>query len=299
MKTLATVAMVIAAAVAVPAARQQDALEEAKAQYAAASYEDALTTLTKATSVPPASRVEVEQYRAFCLIALGRLTDAERAVAALVEADPKYTPSANVASPRVLSLLADMRKKELPGVARRLLDSGRAAYKERDFGRAQHNLKLLLQLLDEPSMKGRPDTEDLRVLAEGFAALADASAAPPAPVVSNAASPRNDPSPSPSTSSAAMLQADTVTEPVPVKQDVPVWVPPNSDAGAREFIGAIRVRIGADGLVKSAVMERATYPSYDARLIQASRTWLYKPATRNGQPVEAERVIPIQLRPRR
>jgi periplasmic protein TonB len=297
MKTLATAVMLIAAAVASPAARQQDALEEAKAQYAAASYEDALTTLTKATSVPSANRVEVEQYRAFCLIALGRLTDAERAVAALVEADPKYTPSPNVASPRVLSLVADMRKKELPGVARRLLDTGRAAYKERDFVRAQQNLKLLVQLLDEPAMKARPETEDLRALAEGFAALADASAAPPPPVSapSTAAPVRSDAPPS---SSAALLQADTVTEPIPVKQDVPVWVPPNSVAGTREFIGAIRVRIGADGRVKSAVIERATYPSYDARLIQASRTWIYRPATRNGQPVEAERVIPIQLRPR-
>src|SRR5690349_3267204 len=82
----------------------QDALEEAKAQYAAAAYEDALTTLTRAGGAPPAKRVEVEQYRAFCLIALGRTEDAERAIAALVAADPKYVPSANVASPKVLSM---------------------------------------------------------------------------------------------------------------------------------------------------------------------------------------------------
>jgi TonB family protein len=75
-------------------------------------------------------------------------------------------------------------------------------------------------------------------------------------------------------------------------------VPPNAIAGAREYLGAIRVRIGADGKVMSATIEKPTYPSYDARLLQAARQWIYKPATRNGEPIESERVIPIQLRPK-
>ena len=77
-----------------------------------------------------------------------------------------------------------------------------------------------------------------------------------------------------------------------------MWLPPDSAAGAREYLGAIKVRIGVDGRVKSATIERATYPSYDARILQAARGWVYKPATRNGQVVESEKVIAFQLRPR-
>jgi hypothetical protein len=276
--------MAIAAA---PAGVLQDPLEEAKAQYASAAYEDALSTLKRATA-HSSTRVEVEQYRAFCLIALGRMADAERAVAALVDADPRYVPSASVASPRVLTLVAEMRKKELPAVARRLLDAGRAAFTEKDFARATETLGVLLPLLDDPALKGRPETEDLRILAQGFATLAEASAAPPPPAPAAAPEPAPEPP----------VRADMLTAPVPVLQEVPVWVPPNPIAGSREYNGAIRVRIGGDGRVISAVIEKPTYPSYDARLLQASKEWVYKPALRNGLPVESERVIPIQLRPK-
>jgi hypothetical protein len=50
--------------------------------------------------------------------------------------------------------------------------------------------------------------------------------------------------------------------------------------------------------VKSATIEKATYPSYDAAILQASRQWIYKPATRNGQAVESEKLVAFQLRPR-
>lgn len=298
MKTTIFLTVALVAAASVSPATAQDVLEQAKAQYAAAAYEDALTTLTRAGGVRGVNRVEIEQYRAFCLIALGRMDDAERAVAALVEADPKYAPSPNVASPRVLTLVSEMRKKELPAIARRLLDTGRTAYQEKDFAKAQQHLSLLLQLLDDSAMKDVPDAADLRVLAEGFATLASARpGASPAPG-GNAPPAANGNGDGTPVSSAPAVQADTVTEPVAVMQAAPVWVPPNAIAGAREYVGAIRVRIGIDGKVKLATIEKPTYPSYDARLLQAARQWTYKPATRNGEPIESERVIPIQLRPK-
>jgi tetratricopeptide (TPR) repeat protein len=284
MRTLSFAFVLLIAPAVVPAAAQ-DALEEAKAQYSAAAYEEALSTLTRAADAPPVNRVELEQYRAFCLIALGRPAEAERAIAALVAADPMYVPSQNVASPKTLSIVADMRKKELPSVARRLLDEGRIAFKEKEFARAQRSFDLLRKVLDDAAMKGRPETEDLRVLADGFAALSVAVTVP-------AAEPRA------STSTAPMVQADTMIEAVPVQQEIPVWIPPNAIAGAREYTGAIKVRIGIDGRVKGATIERPTYPSYDARLLHASRQWIYKPATRNGEAIESDKVIPIKLSPR-
>ena len=67
-----------------------------------------------------------------------------------------------------------MRKKELPAIARRLLDIGRTAYTEKDFASAQQHLTLLLQLLDDEAMKGLPEAADLRTLADGFLTLASA-----------------------------------------------------------------------------------------------------------------------------
>jgi TonB family protein len=180
-----------------------------------------------------------------------------------------------------------MRRKELPAVAKRLLEDSRTAYTGKDYERAKGTLAVLLQLLDDPGLKDHGDTDDLRILAQGFATLVEAATAPP---------PAAPPAPEPAAEPA--VRTDTLTAPVPVAQEVPVWVPPNAIAGSREYNGAIRVRIGADGHVVSAVIEQPTYPSYDAKLLQIAKQWLYKPALRNGQPVESERVIPIQLRPR-
>jgi tetratricopeptide (TPR) repeat protein len=193
MRTLLAVFVFLSAPwLSVGAAAQTD-LSEAKTQYEEAAYEDALTTLTKASASTPADRVQLEQYRALCLIALGRLPEAERAVSALVEADPTYVPPSSVASPRVLAMVADIRRKELPGVTRRVLDSGRAAYEAKNIPLAQRQFDLLLNLLDDPAMEGRPEREDLRAVAQGSARCW--SRPPPLPVplppLSRSARPRH------------------------------------------------------------------------------------------------------------
>jgi tetratricopeptide (TPR) repeat protein len=283
MKTLSILLMLSLAPLAAAAAGQ-DTLEEAKAHYAAAAYEEALSTLTRVDVAPSTNKVEVEQYRAFCFIALGKTADAERAVASLVASDPKYVPSPTVASPKVLQLFSDMRRKELPGVARRLLEEGRTAFKEKQLARAQKTFELLLQLLDDAALKGRPENDDMRVLAEGFVALADATSAP---------------APAPAAEAPVRTTGMTMIEPpVAVRQALPEWTPPDDLAASRDYVGALKVTIGADGRVKSAAIEKATYPTYDARLLQVAKSWVYKPATRNGEPVESEKVIAINLRRR-
>jgi TonB family protein len=282
MKTLSTLLMFSTLQVASPGAAQ-DTLEEAKAHYAAAAYEEALSTLTRVDAGPSLNKVELEQYRAFCFIALGKMAEAERAVASLVAADPRYVPSATVASPKVLQLVSDMRKKELPGVARKLFDDGKAAFKDKDLPRAQRNFQLLLQLLDDPALKGRPENEDLRVIAEGFVALL----VTPAPA----------PAPAPATETVIRTSGVPASEPpVAIRQTLPEWMPTDKIAASRDYVGSIKVTIGIDGRVKSASIEKPTHPTYDARLLQVARQWLFKPATRDGVAVESEKVIAIQLR---
>lgn len=284
MKTLPIALVLFTMPGAIHPVAAQDVLEQAKAEYAAAAYEDALSTLTRAAHAGSGNRVEVEQYRAFCLIALGRMADAGRAVAAIVEADPKYVPSPSVASPRVLSLVSEMRGKELPGAARRLLDDGRTAFTEKDFARAHETFDLLLDVLEDDAMAARPESRDLRVIAEGFAALATAVAAPPD-------QPEEPVEP-------ADVADVLMVPPVAVQQDIPTWIPPDIATGSREYRGAIRVRIGPDGRVSAATLEQTTHPVYDARLLRAARSWVYAPAMRNGLPVESEKLIEVHLNPR-
>ena len=276
------------------AAAQTDHLGEAKTQYEEAAYEEALTTLTKASPATPADRVQVEQYRALCLLALGRQTEAERAVAALVEADPLYVPPSSVASPRVLSLVAEIRRKELPAVTRRVMDAGRAAFEAKNTAAAQRQFDLLLKLLDEPAMEGRPERDDLRALAQGYSTLLVAAPATrPAPPVPVATEKPVTAAPPP----AAPAGGSTFTPAVVIQETLPVWMPPNPAVARNEYSGAVKVRIGTDGRVKAVTIDQPSHPAYDASLLRVARNWLYKPASQNGTPIESERVIAIRLRP--
>jgi protein TonB len=299
MRTLLTVFVFLSAPwLSVGAAAQTD-LSEAKTQYEEAAYEDALTTLTKASASTPADRVQLEQYRALCLIALGRLPEAERAVAALVEADPTYVPPSSVASPRVLAMVADIRRKELPGVTRRVLDSGRAAYEAKNISLAQRQFDLLLKLLDDPAMEGRPEREDLRAVAKGFSTLL--VAAPVAPRPAPPTEPERTAAPSASPSAPASSTPPAASPFVPavvIQETLPIWTPPNPSIARNEYNGAVKVRIGTDGRVKAASIDRPSHPAYDAVLLNTARSWVYKPAMQNGTPIESERVIAVRLRPR-
>jgi TonB family protein len=295
MRTLFIVVVLLSAPWLSAAAAAQNDLGEAKAKYEEAAYEDALTTLTKASASTTADRVQLEQYRALCLIALGRISEAERAVAALVDADPTYVPPSSVASPRVLAMIAEIRRKELPGVARRVLDSGRAAYEAKDIPRAQRQFDLLLKLLDDPIMEGRPEREDLLAVARGFSTLLVAAPAPRSPAAET-----ERPAAPPAAAAATPPAAPAVSTFVPasvIQESLPIWTPPNPAVARNEYNGAVKVRIGTDGRVKAATIDRPTHPAYDTALLNTARSWLYKPATQNGTPIESERVIAVRLRP--
>ena len=295
MRTLFIVVVLLSAPWLSAAAAAQNDLGEAKAKYEEAAYEDALTTLTKASASTTADRVQLEQYRALCLIALGRISEAERAVAALVDADPTYVPPSSVASPRVLAMIAEIRRKELPGVARRVLDSGRAAYEAKDIPRAQRQFDLLLKLLDDPIMEGRPEREDLLAVARGFSTLLVAAPAPRPPAAET-----ERPAAPPATAAGTPPAAPAVSTFVPasvIQESLPIWTPPNPAVARNEYNGAVKVRIGTDGRVKAATIDRPTHPAYDTALLNTARSWLYKPATQNGTPIESERVIAVRLRP--
>src|SRR5262245_56213725 len=86
-----------------------EGVSTARALYAAAEYENALALLNKlrASGPMPEETSSIEQYRAFCLIALGRREDADLAIAALLQGEPSFHPSDSETSPRVRSAFTD------------------------------------------------------------------------------------------------------------------------------------------------------------------------------------------------
>jgi hypothetical protein len=81
---------------------------------------------------------------------------------------------------------------------------------------------------------------------------------------------------------------------VTVRQNFPSFEPLPGQP-LKPMSGAIRVTIGADGKVKEAVMEVPIDPRYDIRVTNAAKSWLYKPATLGGQPIQSEKIVQINI----
>src|ERR1700681_1802942 len=120
-------AMVVLTAVA---AAGQDSLSRARDLYAGASYEDALVLLNRLRADGPRSDeiATIDQYRAFCLLALGRATDAEQAIEAVVTAEPSFQPSESDAGPRVRSAFTTVRRRMLPVIIQQQYAQAKAAF---------------------------------------------------------------------------------------------------------------------------------------------------------------------------
>src|SRR2546425_7309950 len=90
----------------------QDPLTRAKDLYASAAYDEALAVLDQLKLDPsPANAVEAGQYRAFCLLALGRSDEGRKAIAGIVESDPLFQPADTQMSPRLVAVFRDVRRQ--------------------------------------------------------------------------------------------------------------------------------------------------------------------------------------------
>jgi hypothetical protein len=276
-------------------AAAQGPLAEARALYAAAAYEEALSALAR---LDPAAKSggEANQYRAFCLIALGRTADAERAIESVVSADPLFLPRSADVSPRILAMFSDVRRRILPGLARRAYLDGRQAFQAKDFATATRQFDQALRVIDQAGKTGGAGMDDLQILVSGFVDLARAetdrssraAGPPPAPI----------PAPPAPVAPKAPTPDESFTGPVALNQDLPAWNPPTPQMGSREYAGAVKVLIGADGRVQQASLVKSVNPVYDPLVLQAARRWTYRPATRLGEPTPSEKVVTIRLTPR-
>lgn len=299
MKTRMLAAASLVVSLAVPAHAQlrdgrENPLTAARDLYASARYDEALAVLNGLPADNAiADRKSVEQYRSLCLLALGRGTEAESAIAAVVTADPLFMPGEADASPRVRAAFSDVRQRLLPQITSMRYAAAKAAFDRKDWGSAEAQFRDLMTLLDDPQMAGKQG--DLRTLARGFLDLSAAAAAPPVEPK------KADPPPAPPVAVPAPPRPDKiwsvdeagVVAPVAVRQEVP-RVPLNVAPQARER-GLLEVVIDEQGRVIALTMRLSVHPVYDPMLMSAARDWRYKPATVNGTPVKFRKVIQITV----
>ena len=282
-----------------------DTIDVVRQLYVSADYESALEALDRFADAGGAAAIEErERFRALCLIALGRTTDAEAVFERIIRANPAYAPDEQE-PPRVRAAFAAVRSRILPDIARASYAKGKAAYERKEYSAAvpafERTLTVLDQLESEDQLAG-----DLRALTTGFLDLSRAAVKPPPPPpVPEAAIPAapSDVKTGPVATSGTDEPSPAVTRltkgPEVVRQIVPPWNPLwFATEVKREFRGAVEVSIDESGAVAAARIVESITPVYDQQLLEAAAKWRYVPAERDGKPVASTKRVEVILRPR-
>jgi TonB family protein len=278
-------------ALASASAAAQDSVQRLKDLYASAAYEDALSVATRLDTAEP--NPEIEQYRVFCLIALGRQVEAEKVVEEVIKVSPRYRPESADASPRIQELFSKVRRRLGPSLVKAMYIDAKGALDRKERDTAVARFEEMLKIADDPDVKDEASIAELRLLGSGFLDLSKALPAKaqqaPAPPTQAAA---------PQTSATVPVAKPVVTPPVAIREALPPWVPTDAASRFVEFRGAVRVQIDPQGRVTAADMAAPVHPAYDRLLLQAAREWSYQPARANGLAVPSEKVVQVILKPR-
>jgi len=282
------------------AAGEQDIVTAARDLYASAAYEDALAVLNRApeASRPPEEARAMSQYRVFCLLALGRTSEAERAMETMIMRDPTYQPPAGDVSPRVRAAFNDVRRRVLPVIIQEKYAVAKTAFDRKEWDAAATEFGRVLDVMNDPdlaSLTGQPPFSDLRTLAGGFRDLAANAATPPpaaVPVVPTAA-PAPAAPPAPKIARVYTLGDPGVVAPQIIRQELPAF----QGLMPMAKVGMIEVLIDETGAVESAIMRQSVTIPYDSQALKAAKNWRYAPATAEGQPVKYRKTVLITVKP--
>lgn len=321
MKAIVIVGVMLAAAGGA-GLNAQDPLGAAKDLYASAAYEDALSTLSRLDgSAAPGVARQADEYRAFCLYALGRTREAESIAESIIRREPLSRLDAADASPRLEALFADVRKRLLPSLIRDRYRVAKSALEQKSLAGAEPQLTEARLMIVEAERIGIKDDAlaDLSVLVDGFlqliqaaadqrAAPVPAAAAPAATVASAAASRPAEASPAvgpravapsaapaPASANAAKIYSvddGGVAPPVVVEQRMPAMsVELQTVTKASKSNGVIDIVIDETGRVVDAVISQSLNSSFDLLMVRSARTWKYRPATKDGTPVRYRKTL--------
>jgi len=323
MRLIVLVGLMAAAGSAVRA--DQNPLERAKDLYASAAYEEALSTLShvndSATNASAAVLRQVDEYRAFCLYALGRKEEAESVTESLIRREPLAQLDAADASPRLEAMFVSVQKRVLPGLIRDQYRKLRSLLDQKQFAAAEPSLAETQRLLNEAERVGAMDDglADLGVLIDGFLALSRAhgEARAPRPVATVAPAPAETVAPA----AAVETRASGPAESAPVVSNVrpgprvygvedanvtpPIAIYQREPSVPAELMTILRtlrkptilsLTIDETGAVKKADVRLSVNKRYDALLTHAAGLWKYRPAMKDSAPVAYEKHIAIEIK---
>src|SRR5262245_5867605 len=140
--------------------RGQDSLGAARELYASAAFEDALSILTRldsSESNAPETARQIDEYRAFCLYALGRTAEAESVVESIIRKEPLTRLDAADVSPRLEMMFTNVRKRLLPSLIRERFQAVRAVLGMKDFTSAEPHLAQARLMITEAENLGIKD----------------------------------------------------------------------------------------------------------------------------------------------
>jgi len=280
-----------------------DDLSAVKDLYASASFEEALTRLAGAEE--RLGKEQTEQYRALCLLGLGRTDEAQSSLERMVAAKPLYAIPESDVSPRLVAMFREVRKRMLPGAARDLYGKAKINFDSKQYAMAASQFRDMLTLINDGDMGDRAESlADLKMLGEGFLKLADGEVVAAARSAQAAAAARVTavtPAAPVAPAAPVIYTADdkSVVPPVDIERRLPMWNPPTVMARTTEYRGVLELVIDERGAVESAILRKPVAPTYDQVLLLAAKGWKFQPATRNGVPVKYRKNIDILLAPRR
>lgn len=291
-------ALVAVSSLTMAATSAQDTLARAKDLYVTAAYDEALVLLDRLhQSAAAEEATEIAGYQVFCLLALGRTDDANKAIEALVKSDPMYRPSEATASPRTRAVFDDVRRALLPKIVQELYDKAKTSYDNQDPQSAVTQFDRVLLVLNEPGVQDQPGMSDLRRLASGFRDLSNSAAATAALAATATPKAPDPPPPAPPPPRIYSALDSSVIPPSAVSRTIPPWRPWSAVEARREYIGLLQIVIDEKGDVASAAILKSIHAEYDPTLLKAAPTWKFKPATKDGAAVRYRTTMEIKLRP--
>jgi tetratricopeptide (TPR) repeat protein len=294
----------------------QDPISAAKELYAGAAYAEALAALNtvKARSEPEVAR-QADEYMAFCLLALGRTSEAESAAEAAIRRDPLADIDARDASPRIEAMFAQVRKRLLPSLIRDSFRGAREAMTRGDMVEGLGQLRSVREMLDAAKRVNAWDDvlDDVGVLVDGFLELDRKAAIEPAQKVL-AAAPSSASFASPEGNAANVAPGSVavdrpariagpmiyssvdpgVSPPIAVRQDIPTVTLSGTVRGVKRTAVMV-VTIDEHGLVEHATIRESVGAAIDAQLLEAASSWRYQPAKKGNSPVRYVKVIGVAI----
>ena len=303
----------------------QDQLDAAKNLYASAAYEEALSTLSRLSaggvSAPDVAR-EVDEYRAFCLYALGRTAEAEAVAESLIRREPLAELSTTDTSPRLEAMFVKVKKRVLPGAIRDRYRTLRALLDEKKYAAAEPGLAEVRQLLTVAEQLGGWDDAlaDLSILIDGFLALSRAHVETAGSVAATPVPAAGAPPPLASSRPTESALTDAARPPAPTSAAIgaarlfsaedadvrpPLAISQNAPAAPLQLLPHLRklrapmilkLAIDETGSVTKASLVSTSKTVYDDMLVRTAGNWKYKPAMRNGVPVKYEKSVVIEVK---